>query len=1121
MIPIRFSVLGPLTVVRDGTKVSVPGGKIRTLLAALLLRPSQAVSLDQLAGRLWDQHPPQHPRRVLQTNIARLRQSLGLGEMIFTEPGGYVARLEPGQLDLLEFQHLIETAATATTPVLEGRLLHEALALWRGPVCADVESQALHQIDVPPLIEQRLHALERRIDIDIYLGRSAALVAELRALTTEHPLRERFWAQFMTALYRTGRQADALDAYRTVSHVLKEELGIDPNAELRQLHQDILTQQYEPQERYPLHSQADGDALAIPAVATRSTAGETASVVSSDAREGAKASPPEEGHALGVLLRTWRARALLTQEQVALRAGLNVRTVRRLETGELRRPRGTSVRSLAEALGLDATELSTFMQATNEGRGSPLPKRTMLRQLPADVGAFVGREQELACLDRIGDAATVVVTAIDGMAGVGKTALAIHAGHLLTPRFPDGELFVDLHGYTRGMAPADPADTLARLLGALGVPGESIPQHIDDRAALYRSQLAGRRMLIVLDNAADEAQVRPLLPGTGGCFVLVTSRRRLVGLDDVRTVSVDVLPLPDAIALFTGTAGRDRIADVPHELLAEVVRRCGLLPLAIRLAAARLKAHPAWSVNHLLKRLEEHERRLDVLQAGQRSVTAALDLSYRELTTTEQRTYRLLGLHAGVDLAADAAAALLSTTTPRASALLDQLLEVHLLQEPIPGRYHFHDLIRAHAAETATAEESGTERHAALTRLLDYYSQAASAAMDRLYPYEADTRPRPPAQTTSMTDTATATTWLDAELANLLTLAQYAAEHGFPQHIQHLSATLQRCLRIRGRHTEAETLLTRALTAARAASDRIGEMEALLGLGEIRHAKSQYDAAIDASTHAVAIARDIGHRTGHLRALNNLGSNHLALDRYGMAADYFTQALGLARAVEHHTGELEALLGCGNVYRVMGRYEEGVECFAQTLSLARKIGHRTSELRALLGLGYNHLRRGEPGRATDYLEQVLSLARSIGHRIGELNSLNALGHLNLIQGRHEQARECYEQALEFAREIGNRNAHFEAVSGMGRLQQVSGRYDQALHCHREALALASDLGHPTDQTRAHDGLAHAHAALGHHDRAVHHWTQALTVLTSLGIDRTDESGVDVESIRTHLARYGA
>jgi hypothetical protein len=285
---------------------------------------------------------------------------------------------------------------------------------------------------------------------------------------------------------------------------------------------------------------------------------------------------------------------------------------------------------------------------------------------------------------------------------------------------------------------------------------------------------------------------------------------------------VDVLPSLDAIALFTGTAGRDRIADVPHELLTEVVRRCGLLPLAIRLAAARLKAHPAWSVNHLLKWLEEHEHRPDEFQAGQRSVTSALDLSYRELTTTEQRTYRLLGLHAGADLAADAAAALLSTTTPRASALLDRLLEVHLLQEPIPGRYRFHNLIRAHAAEMAIAEESATQRHAALTRLLDYYSQAASAVMDRLYPYEADIRPRSPAYTTPMPDTATATTWLDAELANLLTLARYAAEHGFPQHIQHLSATLQRCLRIRGCHAEAETILTRALTTARAASDRIG-----------------------------------------------------------------------------------------------------------------------------------------------------------------------------------------------------------------------------------------------------------------------------------------------------------
>ncbi|WP_431926505.1 ATP-binding protein [Nonomuraea jabiensis] len=824
------------------------------------------------------------------------------------------------------------------------------------------------------------------------------------------------------------------------------------------------------------------------------------------------------GAGLGELLRGWRERALLTQEQVAARAGLNVRTVRRLEADELRRPRSASVRSLAEALDLNAAEVSVLTRAAN---GLPKSVRPAPRQLPADTAAFVGRARELAALDDVGDAATVVVTAIDGMAGVGKTALAVHAAHQLAPRFPDGDLFVDLHGYTRGMAAADPADALARVLGVLGVPGESIPRHLDDRAALYRSVLAGRKMLIVLDNAADEAQVRPLLPGAGGCLVLVTSRRRLVGLDDARTVSVDVLPLADAIALFTGTAGEERVAGVPREVLAAVVRRCGLLPLAIRLAAARLKAHPAWSVRHLLQRLEEHQHPLSELRAGQHSVIAALDLSYQELTDAERWAYRLLGLHPGVDLAPEAAAALLATTVKQASTLLDRLLEVHLLQEPVPGRYRFHDLIRSHAAERAAGEEPESDRRAASARLLNHYSRAASAAMDLLYPYEADMRPRLAPGEVAPPAVADAAAWLEAELSNLLSLAQLAADQGFSEHVRHLSATLHRCLRTRGRYAEAETLLERALSAARAAEYRTGELEALLGLGEIRQMQCRYEAALEDSSRALAIACAIGHRAGELRALNGIGMVRGFQGEYARAAEHFAQALDIARAIGHRTGELDALIAAGNVHRIMGWYERSADELARALVLARSIGHRTGELRALLGIGFIHLGQDAHGPATDYFTRALDLARGTGHRLGELDSLNGLGHLHRFQGRYEEAYDCYEQALRLACEIGNSNWQFEALHGMGRLQHARGQADQALACHREALTLASDLRQPSDQARAHDGLAHAHAALGRPDHARRHWSEALTIMSALGIDRTEETGVDVESISAHLASADA
>ncbi|MGP4100131.1 ATP-binding protein [Nonomuraea sp. KM90] len=828
--------------------------------------------------------------------------------------------------------------------------------------------------------------------------------------------------------------------------------------------------------------------------------------------------PPTDEPVLSVLLRTWRERALLTQEQLAARANLNVRTIRRLEAGELQRPRGASIRLLATALSLDDAELAILIGAVNTTPPPSPSARITPRQLPTDVVAFVGRARELDLLDQAqagDDAAAVVITAIDGMAGVGKTALAVHAAHRLAPRFPDGNLFVDLHGYTRSMTPANPADTLASMLGALGVPGDMIPQRLDERAALYRSVLAGRRMIVVLDNATDEAQVRPLLPG-GTCLVLITSRRRLIGLDGARTVSVDVLSPAEAIALFSRTAGPDRVADVSHELLAEVVRRCGLLPLAIRLAAARLKVHPAWSVAHLLNRLEEHQRRLTELHAGERSVTGALGLSYRELATSDQRAYRLLSLHAGVDIAPDAAAALLATTTERAERVLEGLLEVHLLQEPTTGRYRFHDLIRVHARERADDEEAELDRRAALTRLLDHYRQATSAVMDRLHPYESDLRRHPATGTFSLPDAPAATAWLDAELTNLLALAQHAAEHDFPEHVQHLSTTLHWCLRSRGRWAEAETLHTSALSTARATADLKGEMDALIARGGIHHIGGRHQAAIEDTKGALGIARAIQHRSGELRALNVLGMTHGLQGRFAQAGECAAQALRIARAIGHRAGQVEALISSGKVHRIMGEHKQAVDDLTQAITIAEAMDDQTGALRALNSLGRIHLGQGEYDLATGSFTRALDLARGTGHRVGELDSLTALGHLHRIHGRSHQAQECYQQALVRAREVGDRNWQFEAIHGMGRLHHECGRADQALDDHHQALRLASDLDQPSDQARAHDGLAHAHTTLNHRDKARHHWAQALAILTSLGIDRTEESGVDVTSIRLHL-----
>jgi tetratricopeptide (TPR) repeat protein/transcriptional regulator with XRE-family HTH domain len=856
---------------------------------------------------------------------------------------------------------------------------------------------------------------------------------------------------------------------------------------------------------------------------------------------------------LGGLLRKWRERALLTQEQLAERAGLSVRTIGRMEAGDLRRPRSASVRLLAEALGLDDAEQATLAAAARgptpadqvRGRGrGPLRRRQVRshdrgrrgwgqgpepvpRQLPVDTAEFIGRADELTalCGEGGGGGAGPRVYAIDGMPGIGKTALAVHAAHRMAARFPDGQLFIDLHGHTQGTAPVEPADALERMLRALSVPGDRIPRTLDDRAGLYRTLLARRNVLVVLDNAAGESQVRPLLPGGRECRVLITSRRRLTGLDCAVTLSLDVLPVDSAVALLVRAAGRDRVAGVAAGVLAETVRRCGLLPLAIRIAAVRLRSHPSWSVTHLLERLREHDGRLAELEAGQRSVTAALDLSYRELAEELKRAYRLLSLHVGTDFAADSAAALLDTTAARAGRLLERLLEVHLLQESTAGRHRFHDLVGEHAAGLAAGEPAD---RAAPARLLDHYGRAAAAAVGALYPYEFGVEEQPG------NDQAAA--WLEAELDNLLAAARYAADHAFtepaltdpaltdpaltdPALIEPamgLPATLHFHLRMQGRYSDAETLHSQALGVARRAGSRTGEMNALMGRGEISRVQGRYERAVDDITQALAISRALGERVTELRALVGLGMVHATQGRFGKAGEHLGQALEIARAVGHRMGELDALTGLGMVERLRGRYRRSAGHSCRALAIARALGHRPGEIKSLSGLAQVHLALGQTEQAAGHFTGALRIARAIGYRVGELPPLNGLADVQRLQGRHDQAVDGYQQVLDLARKIGNRNWQYEALQGMGRLHHATGHPHRALASHREALGLAVLLDQPADEARAHDGLAHAHDALGRPEQAQRHWRQTLSILHALGVDTTEELGTSVATIQAHL-----
>ncbi|MEJ3749426.1 tetratricopeptide repeat protein [Actinomycetes bacterium KLBMP 9797] len=751
--------------------------------------------------------------------------------------------------------------------------------------------------------------------------------------------------------------------------------------------------------------------------------------------------------------------------------------------------------------------------ATGDGpEAPPVP-----RHLPAAPQMFTGRVPELAALAGAQDASTVVISAIDGMAGIGKTALAVHAAHGMVDRYPDGQLFLDLRGHTPGMAPVEPCEALDHLLRALGVPGTEIPPGTQERAALYRTRLADRRVLVVLDNAAGEDQVASLLPGSPGCLVLVTSRRRLAGLDHTLMLSLDTLPTPDAVALFTQTTGESRLRDESPELLAELVELCGRLPLALRIAAARLRSHPAWRLSDLVERLRDQRHRLVELEAGQRSVTAALDLSYRNLSADQRRAYRMVGLHPGPDLDVYATAALLDSTVVHASRMLDQLLDAHLLLEPVAGRHRFHDLTRAHAAGR---DQSGSSGHTALDRLLDYYRHTAAVAMDAGYPYERDYRPRvPPAGTPSpdLPGAAPALDWLDAELPNLLAAARYATEHDRPDHVLHLSTILHRHLRSRSRYTDAETLHHQALSAARATGHQAGEVDALNGLGQVHRLQGRHAEATHNREQALRIARATGYLAGELEALTGLGHIDRLQGRHAEATQHLEQALGIARATGHRPGELDALTALGHIHAQLGRYAQAADHYQQALQIARGTGNRHGELITLTGLGQVHRRQGRHAQAIGHYEQVLEIAQATGHRHGELYALTGLGLIYRLQGQPSRAADHYRQLLDLALESGERNWQFEAWQGLGRLLHATGDPEAAIAHHDRALALADGLGQPIDQARAHDGLAHAHYALHHDEEAYKRWQFALEILVGLGVDDTDDEETNAAAIRAQLA----
>ncbi|MET7981563.1 BTAD domain-containing putative transcriptional regulator [Streptomyces sp. NPDC005281] len=949
---VRFAVLGPVRAWRGEREVDVGSPQQRAVLAALLLRRGRPVTLGELIDAVWGEDPPAAAVSVVRTYVSRLRKGLepergaaGSPRTVVSVGDGYLLRTPEGALDLGVFERRVAEARklrAAGDPSAAADLLHAALGGWQGAALAGVPGP-LAGSEASRLEEQRLDALELRVDVDVELGRHGEVIAELVSLTGKYPLREQLCRQLMLALYRSGRQAEALAVYRGTRGTLVAELGIEPGAPLKDLHDRILA--------------ADASLDGRPA---RSSPPEPAPPV--------KPAPPVLAHA------------------------------------------------------------------------------AIPAQLPADLPTFAGRSAELdrvrALLPVAGSApTTVVIGAIGGMAGIGKTTLAVHWAHEMAHRFPDGQLYVNLRGFDPTGVLMAPDDAIRTFLDALGVPPMRIPASLDAQAALYRSMLARRRVLVLLDNARDTEQVRPLLPGSPGCLVIVTSRNQLTGLvaaEGAFPLTLDQLSPAEAYDLLARRLGTGRPAAEPRAV-DEIITRCARLPLALSIVAAHAAAHPGFPLSAIVDELRESHGSLDAFTGGDdiaTDVRAVFSWSYKALSAPAARLFHLLSLHSGPDISAPAAAALAGLPPREARGLLVELTRAHLLTEHFPGRYTLHDLLRVYAAERVQAEEAPKERDLALERLLSWYLHTADAAYPHITPRRRriPLDPLPPlCRPREFTTHDEALGWCETERGNLVSAVHQAAASGLPGIAWQLPAVLWGFFYLRSHMHDWLDTAGVGLAAARASHDREGEAQGLADRAAALRSSGRFDETIEHLHQAMAACTALGDDDGTESAVANLGDAYLQSGQLDEAVRYIRRGLASDRAVGGAWGEGIALSNLGDAYQRLGRFDEAVEFLDQALAVLRTNGNRWVEGVTLDILGTVHRRLRHHEAAVVYYRQALATHRDIGNRWGEGHSLSNLGDVHLDADEPEAARDSWRQALAIFAEFDHPDAE-KVRARLGRLE---------------------------------------------------------------------------------------
>ncbi|MFD9907804.1 BTAD domain-containing putative transcriptional regulator [Streptomyces sp. NPDC059063] len=952
----RFSVLGPVRAWLGAEQLPTGSPQQRALLAALLLRDGRTATASELIDAIWGEDPPSQALAAIRTYASRLRKVLPPGTLV-SESGGYAVRAADGALDLTEAENLWTGAerARGLGDLCQARaLVNQALSLWDGEPLANVPGPYA-DAQRTRLEEWRLQLLESRLDMDLEQGCHAESVSELTALTAAHPLRERFRELLMLALYRSGRQAEALAVYADTRRLLADELGVDPRPGLQELQQRIL--------------QAD-PALAEP-------------------------SAPAAEPSAGVV-----------------------------------RP----------------------------------------AQLPATVQDFTGRVsfvKELSDILSTAEGRVMAVSALAGIGGVGKTTLAVHVAHAARSHFPDGQLYVDLQG--AGPRVAEPETVLGAFLRALGTADSAIPDSLEERAALFRSVLDGRRVLVLLDNARDAAQVRPLLPGTEGCAALVTSRTRMVDLAGAHLVDLDVMSPDEALQLFTKIVGEERVASERDAAL-DVVAACGFLPLAIRIAASRLAARRTWTVSTLAAKLADERRRLDELQAGDLAVAATFELGYGQLEAAQSRAFRLLGLADGPDISLTAAAAVLDLPVEDTEDLLESLVDTSLLESAAPGRYRYHDLVRLYARACAERDElPPSEREAALSRLLDFY--LASAA--RVYAIE-----RPGDRTVDhleavehpvhgFTDDSKALDWLHAEAACILACVQQSLGAGSLRRAVDLLLAAKDLAESGASSLRYELATRAARDAAQEAGDACAEGRARVSLGQVLNKVGHFEQAAAELESARNLGDEANDPWTQGNAANELAitvgcmNQHASSDSHVLKTieAHALRAIEVFRLDGNRPGEASALCNWSRILIMMGRTSQAIDLARDGMAIYADLGlsFRVANAKYALGIGLS-----QAGRHTEGLTQLteaLQVFAENRQRLWEGTAHYRIAQIHLAARHPAQAARHAEQALATGC-VGGDWMRANVLTTLGQALDSLGQLDRARACWNKALALHEESGAP-------------------------------------------------------------